>query len=269
MKSIRTYFLLTAGLLSLFYQTAAQGDLKKIKEWQVKEVESVTVDRLGNFFLTFKKGGIIKYDPNGKRMAVLKKTKPTLLEPWYHPAIFIYDRPRQKYFSYGRFFENPQEKNIEPQFAIEPYLACPTHDNRLWVLDHADYSLKNINPRTEEVIREFVIPATGHSPVFTFLREYQNFLFLEEKDHGIWIVSPLGALIRKLEIKGMGNFNFFGQELYYLENNTLRFINLVTGDTSEIKLPGKVKFALITDERLLTVSDNFKITLYNKVLAPE
>jgi hypothetical protein len=135
-------FISIALLTLVSVQAQAQNGFKKIKEWNSKPVASVAVDRLGNFFLVYAKGGVKKFDPDGKKMASLSGIKPTLLEPWFHPAIFIYDRATQKYFSYGRFFENVQVKDIEPQFAIEPYLACPTHDNRLWILDRADYSLK-------------------------------------------------------------------------------------------------------------------------------
>jgi hypothetical protein len=242
----------------------AQTQLSKIKEWSSGEISNAAVDRLGNFLLIYKKGGIKKYDPNGKVMASLRKSKPTLIEPWYHPSIFIYDRGTQKYFSYGRFFENVQEHKLPPEFAIEPYLICPTHDNRLWILDQSDYSLKKINPLSNEVQNEFVLNAGMPAPAFTFLKEYQNLIFLQEKN-AIWIINTLGKVINKIEGAQLGNFGFFGQELYYLESNTVRFINLLTEESYELKLDGDLKFALVTDERILTITKNNKVTLYNYI----
>lgn len=241
-----------------------QTQLIKIKEWSSTEIENVSVDRLGNFLLMYKKGGIKKYDPDGKVMASLKNRKPTLIEPWYHPSIFIYDRTSQRYFSYGRFFETVQEHKLPAEYAIEPYLICPTHDNRLWLLDIADNSLKKINPLSREVLNEFTLITESTTPSFTYLREYQNLIFLQEKN-AIWIVNTLGKVINKIESNHLGNFGFFGQELYYLENNTLHFFDLLTETRYEIKLEGNLKFALVTDERILTVSSNNKVSLFNYV----
>jgi len=263
-RHAKPYSYLITGLLIVFNLNAsAQNQITKIKEWSAGEIAGITVDRIGDFFLIQKKGGIKKYDPEGKLMASLPKRKPTLIEPWYHPAIFIYDRNSQKYFSYGRFFENMQEHKIAPEFAIDPYLVCPTHDNRLWILDKADYSLKKINPLTHEVVNEFTLDVESSAPEFTYLKEYQNLLFLQEKNKNIWIINTLGKIITRIEINNPVNFSFFGQELYYLENNTIKFFDLLTEARRELPLSGELKFALVTDERILTISTRNKISLYN------
>src|SRR5215467_746719 len=70
---------------------------KKIKELSFKNIDNVSVDRLGDLFVVFKNGSIKKYDANGRELAVLKKGKlPTLIEPWYHPRIFVYHRASQQ-----------------------------------------------------------------------------------------------------------------------------------------------------------------------------
>ena len=258
---IQSIFIIIFSLLFILEGRSQQ--LTKIKEWSAGEITNVSVDRMGNFFFILKKGGIKKYDPDGKVMASLSKRKPTLIEPWYHPSIFIYNRGTQKYFSFGRFFEDVKEYTLAPELAIEPYLVCPTHDNRLWILDKADFSLKKVNPLTQEVVNEFVLDTGSAAPEFTYLREYQNLLFLQEKNFGIWIVNTLGKVITKIEIKNPGNFSFFGQELYYLENNTIRFFDLLTEARHELALEGDLKFAIVTDERILTVSTKNKASLFN------
>jgi hypothetical protein len=257
-------FLFYVSFTLMALEGCGQTTLAKIKEWNAKEISNVTVDRIGNFFLINKKGAIKKYDPNGKVMATLPKSNPTLIESWYHPSIFIYDRATQKYYTYGRFFENAHEKKLPPEFAIEPYLVCPTHDNRLWILDKSDYSLKKINPLNNEVLNEIVVNTGSSVPAFLYLKEYQNLIFLQERN-AIWIINTLGKVINKIESTQLGNVGFFGQELYYLEKNTVHFLNLLTEEKYELKLEGELKFALVTDERILTVNTRNKVTLYNYV----
>ncbi|MBL7870641.1 MAG: hypothetical protein JNM78_03445 [Cyclobacteriaceae bacterium] len=244
---------------------SSQTDFKKIMEWKTKNVMLITEDRLGNFFLVQKDGKIKKYNPNGKILASGSEKSLTLIEPWYQPSIFIYVRSKQKYTISGRNFENKQEFDIEPAFAIEPYLVCPTHDNKLWILDHADLSLKKVNRLTNEVIHEFEVDSTMLSPnnEFIYLREYLNLIFLLDKNSGILILNHLGKLINKIEVTNLKSFYFYGEDLYYLSDNKLTFFNILTEKQREIQLPVDSQQAILTDERIITLDSNGKVTLYS------
>lgn len=252
---IPVWLLLTAG-------ASAQTDMKKVKAWKMKNLTGVSLDRLGNFFITRKNGKIIKFDINGNVLARLTNGQPTLIEPWYHPTIFIYNRGKQVYSVYDRNFENQKDYPIEPSLAIEPYLVCPTHDNKLWILDKADWSAKKVNPLTQEVLLEFEI----NQPGFTngiYLREYLNLLILLDSKAGILILNHLGKPIETIPVEKPGALYFYGEDLYYLEDNTLKFFNLVTEERHEMNLPPDTHWAVLTDERLLTVNSNRLITIYS------
>src|SRR5258707_10537556 len=152
---------------------------KKVKEFSVGKIDAASVDRLGNLFLVFRNGAIKKYDANGKVLASLKKGEtPTLIEPWFHPIIFSYFRKEQKYVLYDHKLQLTQQHKIDPSIAVSPFLVCPTNDNKLLVLDDADWSVKKFNPITSKVISEFGIDTTGFAvkPDFCCLREYQNLI---------------------------------------------------------------------------------------------
>ncbi|MBK8292918.1 MAG: hypothetical protein IPK96_20270 [Flammeovirgaceae bacterium] len=269
----RFYFFSFGLLICLLlsgYVGYAQTDLKKFKEWKAKNISSITLDRLGDFFIINKNGTIKKYDPTGKQMASLSKASTTLVEPWYHPSIFTYSRQKQTYSLYGRNFENKVAYHIEPALAIEPFLVCPTHDNKLWILDKADWSLKKVIPGSSEVLQEFTISseAINTDTEFTYLREYLNLIFLVDKNSGILVLNHLGQEIEIIPIKNLQQFYFFGEDLYYLENNQLKFFNLRTEETYQVDLPGKVVHALMTDEYILTINSQNQLTLYSYTMAP-
>lgn len=249
----------------------SQTNLKKIKEWKANHVTLLTEDRLGNFFLVSSKGKIKKYDETGKLVASVSKIAPTLIEPWYHPSIFIYSRRNQSYSVYGRNFEDRKDFTIEPAFAIEPTLVCPTHDNKLWILDKADWSLKKVNPLSTEVIQEFTLDPSVLMPSseFTYLREYLNLLFLIDKNSGIVILNHLGKVIETIEIQNLNQVYFFGDELYYLESNTLKFSNLLTEERHEVKLPEETIQAVMTDELIITLNFRKRISLYTYTLTAQ
>ncbi|MEQ1587632.1 MAG: hypothetical protein ABL895_17230 [Cyclobacteriaceae bacterium] len=249
----------------------SQTNLKKIKEWKASKVNLLTVDRLGNFFLVNSKGKIKKYDATGKLVASVSKTTPALLEPWYHPSIFVYSRKNQTYSVYGRNFEDRKDYLIEPALAIESTLVCPTHDNKLWILDKADWSLKKVNPLTSEVIQEFALDTSlfKASTDFIYLREYLNLIFLVDKNSGILILNHLGKAIETIAIQNPKQVYFFGDELYYLENNTLKFFNLLTEERHEVKLPDETAQAVMTDELIITLNFRNRVSLYTYALTAQ
>ncbi|MBI1769857.1 MAG: hypothetical protein HY015_07755 [Bacteroidetes bacterium] len=260
-KIFHTLCVLAVSLTSLISYSQTP---KKIKEFPAKNIESVSVDRLGNLFLIFKNGSIKKYDANGKVLASLKKgMKATLVEPWFHPSVFSYFRAQQQYTFYNHDLKVIQQQRIDPAVAVDPFFACPTNDNKLLVLDKADWSIKKVNPNTNKVLSEFSIDTTGltSKPEFSYIREYQNLIFLLDKNSGIFIFSNLGKKINHIPCK-IQNFGFYGEELFYLSEDRIIFYDLYSESTREVKVETG-KFVIVTDERIFVVRENDRVIIYD------
>ena len=260
---MRCKLIFALSFLLLFHAGQAQTLGKKIKDIKLKGVSQVSVDRLGNFFLISKSGVIKKYDAQGKEIASFKKTDVTLVEPWFHPIIFIYNKNKQTISTYGRNFENAKITPLDPAWAIEPQLVCPTNDNKIWIYDGSDASLKKVNPLTQEVMAEFSIDTTQfkNTPHFIHLREYQSMLFLLDPETGIYIFNNIGKRVNHIQASGLLHFNFFGEELYYLHENKINFFDLYTEENRTILVDPGFQFALVTDERILVIQQK-KGSLY-------
>jgi hypothetical protein len=257
-------FLFTSFLLlSLFHSCLAQVPTKKIKEFRASKINTITADRLGNFFLVLKNGHIKKYDANGKLVATTKAII-DLLEPWFHPSIFAFNRTHKKFIRYGRHFENPVATEIDASWAIEPYLVTVRADNHIWVLDRADATLKHIDPVTSATVSEFAIDTAqlNSKPNFTHIREYQNMLFVLDQNSGILIFTIFGKQVGFIKKSGILNFNFVGEELYYAQDNTIQFFDLTTGATRAMNVEGHNRFVLVTDERMLLIDDKENARLW-------
>ncbi len=245
----------------LFCNSLEAQILKKVKEIKAGKIESVAIDRLGDFFLVFKNGEIKKYDANGKVLASLKNSKPpTLLEPWFHPKIFAYDQQEQQIAICDRNFQSPDIQQLDPSVAIKPLLACPTNDNKLLVLDGADYSIKKVNPLNNEVMAEFFVDSAESKPNFIYMREYQNLIFLLDKNTGVVIYNTVGKKINQLKTDA-NNFGFFGEELYFLQDGKVVFFDLYTEKIRLVEV-GDGIFVLVSDERILLVKENGRVILF-------
>jgi hypothetical protein len=257
---MRILFLVFCFIPVLSY---AQTDFVKVKSWKAKKTELISLDRLGNFIFIEKSGRMIKYDSDGKKLATSGKQPVTLVEPWFQPTIFVYNRSKQHYNLLDRYFENSSTHAVDSAWAIEPILVCPTHDNRLWILDQADWSLKKVFPTTNQVIQEFSLaPENIEQAEFIYLREYLNLVFLLDKKSGIIILNQLGKVIERISAPGLAGFYFFGDEMYFVQDGKLKYFNLLTSQWREHALPSNAVQAIITDECLITLSATKEATLY-------
>lgn len=245
-------------LLSVnFIVAPASAQWKKLTSIaSANQILSVAVDRPGEFYTVDDQQTIRKYDSDGNVLQMARfVARPVVFDPHDGARLFA-------------FFADNNVANLSPSltitrsnpvdsaFAIHPFLVCPAGDYGLLILDSADWSIRKINLKTKTVIAEGILPdSITISSDFTSIREYQNFVFLLDRNKGIRILNSMGRLLKTIEIKGLKGFNFLGEELYYADGTKLRFFDLFTTETRSQDLPDSVDFALITDERLLTVKE--------------
>ena len=137
-------------------------------------------------------------------------------------------------------------------------MACAAGDNQVWIMDDSDWSLKRVNPSLSKVIVEAAIDMKqfNQKAEFIFMREYQNFLFIIEKNSGILIFNSMGKQLKKIEVPEIEYLNFLGEELYFKKNDKLVFYDLFDASTREVEIDPTCKFALLTDARKYLVYEN-------------
>jgi hypothetical protein len=239
-------------LVSLSLTTWAQTE--KIKSLTYKEsITAVAIDRSGDVYLTFDNGQIHKLDHNGTFQNKLTTT-PTLFEPHDGVRMFAYNRAGNNYTYLSPSLTPIASFQIDSSYAIEPWLVCSSGESNFWIIDSADKSLKKINTKSSQVEIETKLDTLTISDI-SFMREYQGFLFILYKQSDILIYNSIGKFLKAIKGKERHYFNFIGEELYFLENNKLKFFDLFSTETREINLPQPCTFVLITDERLLLIKD--------------
>lgn len=231
------------------------GPGKKIRTLTLSDtLVALAIDRPGDFYAVTATGQIQRFDRDGKLTLLYKAdTLPTLFDPRDGARLFLYYRQDQHYQFVNPSFHTLASYKIDPSFAIQPWLVCPSGEYKLWVLDKADNSLKKVNVRESQVEVEVAVDSTliGEATRFKTMREYQNFVFLLNRGKGIFIFSSLGRHIKTIDGPEMGNFNFLGEELYYLKGDSIRFFNLFTAGSREIKIPPGYTGAVLSDERMV------------------
>jgi competence protein ComGF len=255
--SMKILFLIPYLLVSTFGYTQQT----KINTLEIDDIQAAYVDRPGDLYIKQKDKIIKKFDVQGKLLNTFRfDNPPGTFDPRDGARMFVYFTKTQRCEFFSQ--ETKQEFVIEQHYAIEPTLTCSSGDHQLWISDRSDWSVKRINPNQSKVVAEGLIDQKQFSilPQFTFMREYQNFLFLIEKNTGILVFNSLGIQIKKIDAPEIEYINFLGEELYYKKNDKLIFYDLFDATTREQSVDPACHFALLTDTRIfLTYSNRVEI----------
>ena len=223
----------------------------------VDNVQSAYVDRPGDLYILQKDNTLKKISAQGELVSTLTfQHSPTVFDPRDGARAFVYNRTTQRCSFYSD--ETKQEFVIEQHYAIEPALVCSSGDYHIWIVDRSDWSLKKVNLSQSKVVAESFIDQKQFSKALDilFLREYQNFLFILEKNSGILIFNGIGKQVKKIPVTGIDYLNFLGEELYYKKNGTIFFYDLFDASQRETPVDPACKFALLTDASTFLVYDS-------------
>jgi hypothetical protein len=246
---------LTISLLLVVLSAYSQP--KKVRSVKISDtIVYGTIDRTGDLYITTSSGQLHRYDPDGKLLNLYRHHEvPTLFDPRDGARLFAYFRALRQYRYLNPSFDVTASYVLDSALAIDPWFVCSSGDHNFWILDAADWSLKRIDPKKELILTEatFSVSANQRPDDFTFMREYQGFLFLLDRSQGIHIFNSMGKLLKTIPVKNLACFNFLGEELYYQENDTLKFFDLFSAETREMAVPSPSIFTLITDEKIYTI----------------
>ena len=246
-----TRFLL---LIVLVVPFAAHGQFKKINTVEVSEdILTANVDRPGDLYITTVTGQFQKFDKDGKLALVYKNNPvPELFDPRDGARLFAFYRHDRQYAYLNPSFDFNKSFVIDSAFVAEPWLVCASGDFNVWVADAADATIRKINVNQGRVDAEAKLPATIDIKSVKLIREYQGYLFLLT-DKAIIIYNSIGKAVKTINTTS-SYLNFLGEEVYYLQDGKLRFMDLFTGEAREQILPATCVMALITDERLYLIN---------------
>lgn len=255
-----THFIIVTAFICVSLITVNSFAQRKIKTVELSDTIAIaSVDRPGDLYVITRAGQLQRFEKDGRlRNFYRKGPKLTQFDPRDGSRLFAYYREQSQYDLLSPSLDVVSSHKVDSVFALEPWLVCMSGDHSIWVLDASDWSLKKIDMNTGVVPAEVTlnIKPGKDKRDFISMREYQNFVFLLDAKAGILVYNNIGNLIRTIPQANLNYFNFIGEELYYLSGDKLRFFDLFTAETREVKLPAPADIALVTDERMFLIRKN-------------
>ncbi len=227
--------------------SSGQDTLLWVKSIPAAGLDKASQDTYGHLYISDVKGNINKYDSTGKFLLNYSPQKlgnVTLLEASNTIRIFVFYRDFQEYTMLERFLGPMPNSALDEEQVGFARQATLGSDYNLWIIDETDFTLKKYDRQFNKVLfktpLELLLDPRDYD--INFLREYQNNLYVNDKNSGLLVFDTFGSYKKRIGFKGLDFFSFHEDELYYMQNDTLFFFDLYLFTTREIPLPAGKKY---------------------------
>ena len=263
---LRRKFLCSFLLLAALYLPLAAQTISLSKQLEFAGPSAISIDRLGNFYFADQRRSVYKFSPEG----VLTTTySPAIsggissIEARNGIKILLFSYDQQRLILLDRFLREISAIDLSrlPFHAGNDLFKAATFsgDDQFWLFNESTFSVTKINALTQQPYFSTALNLIVRQKAYDvrFMREYQNNLYVVEKNAGIFVFDNMGNYRKTLPFPGLDYAGFIGDELYYLKDNTLHFYHLYNGQQRQINLAPEQNYTnvLVGDKMLYLFTD--------------
>lgn len=272
MRTVKNPYLLLFFFLLLALSSLAQEEWKLLTTVQVRKAEHISSDSYNNIYIADADGIVNQYDSLGKKITFFspgKKSKITSMDGSRNVNIFLFYKNFQEFKLLNRFLTEISTTKINNNQVGFASLGTMSPDNALWIIDEGDLSLKKINLKFNQIIINSsllpILPRSGNEFIFTHFKEYNNNLYLSDRENGIFVFDNLGNYKTLIQVSGIDYFDFRDNYLYFLDGTKLTLLNLTNGQIRipEKEFPKKTKIIFTSQKCYILNQDQLTIFEHN------
>lgn len=218
---------------------------------------AVSTDRNGNIYLLDQKRNIVQLDSLGKLINVFSppvRGRIATIDAWNPMKILAFYQDRQQLLLLDRFMRPISSTTLsEFDFSGTVRAAALSSDDGFWLFNETDFSLNKLSTQLRKITSDTPLNLILDKDRFDvrMIREYQNMVYMLDYNGGIYVFDNLGNYKKKLLHQGLSYIGFRNNELYFVKDNKLHFLNLYTTKLTTSDLPeGNYSHALISGNQL-------------------
>jgi hypothetical protein len=241
---IVSFFLLAAYPVAGFSQS-----LTLLVRIPLKRPTAVSADRYDNIYVGDHRGNILKFDPEGTLLQEFSPPQPGVInaiEAWSGMSIFSFSESLQAFTLLNRFLTPAPGApfRVTPEVSSFARTATLATDGQVWIFSDSDFELLKYDYLRQAVTLRIPLALTlqPQKHQIVYMREYQNMLFLVDRQSGVFVFDNLGNYKKKLPLKGLDFLGFQKDEMCALVENKLYFYHLYTSAEQFIELPAGTRF---------------------------
>ncbi len=261
-------FIIIPGLA--FTASAQQESWDPIAHIALKDPGLVSMDNQGFIFTSDLEGNILQFDITGlpvNNYSPVRQGRLSQLEAFWTVNIFTFSADLQEYRILDRFLNPIAENRISNEHIGLAKAATLGNNNIIWILDESDLSLKQYDYKRNQVLQNQPLSLILGSADLNIIdiREYQNLVFLNIKNEGVFIFDNQGNFIRLLKQEVNQKLSFWKENLVFLENENMVMMDYQSGLKKEIPIPNAMKNQkILIHQDYVLLYDQNGIRIYKK-----
>jgi hypothetical protein len=138
-------------------------------------------------------------------------------------------------------------------------MACGSVQNCFWFFDPRELALMRVDNKLEVIGNSGRLDQLlGFTPRPVQMQELDNWLYVNDPAHGILVFDLFATYYKTIPITGATRFEVRGNDLWYMQNDTLHRYDRRTFGTEHFPMPGegKVRDARIERGRLYLLRED-------------
>ncbi|WP_373494492.1 hypothetical protein [Aquiflexum sp.] len=265
-------------ILSLFFLSFHLSG--QVDGWGIPKIidfprlDKISLDNQGFIFLADLEGNLYQYSKDAKflnNFSPPRQGSLSQLEAFWTVNIFTFSADLQEYRILDRFI-NPVAENRIPMDLINLAKAATLGNNNIiWVFDETDLSLKQFDYIRNRIIQNqpLNLIIDRSSLEIVDIKEYQNLLFLNIRDEGVFILDNQGNFIKKLMAKPTQKLGFWKGYLIYLEDDKIVLLNFQSEKVESINIPTGIKAkGILVNQNQIHFYDANQVWIFDKSKTP-
>lgn len=223
------------------------------------EIIAISLDFQKNVFISMADGQLLKLDDSGNLLASFSQPNLapyTSLEMQNSLNPFCFARDNQQVVFLDRFLANPVVYDLSQWTSSFVWLATPSIDRQLWLLESDPFRITKIDRFTGNVLHEIYMQIGLEIEDLVYFSARQQNLILVDQYKGIYMFDLFGNLVKHVAENGVTFVQLIDDELfYYLETSLIQY-DLKSGAKLEIPVPGICSNVIRNGDTFLCVSND-------------
>lgn len=237
-------------------------------------IHQVSLDNQGFIFVANLEGNISQYDRDGNFQNIFSPSRQgrlTQLEASWTVNIFTFSTDLQEYRILDRFLNPITENKIQQDQIFLAKAATLGNNNIIWVFDESDFSLKQLDYKRNLVVQQQPLNLILENSNLDIIeiKEYQNMVFLNIRDEGVFIFDNQANFIRSLPIVLNQKLSFWKNNLIFISKGEITLMSFQSGVQENIPLPLNASSKnILVNQNSVLLFDTDQIYIYKKEETP-
>ena len=239
LKQLSVFFLLFAS----WFATSAQKDSSFVPFVKIKgDIIAFAADNFDNIYLLNSSDQIKKIDANGDSVAVFNNVrrygKVAQIDVSNPLRVLLYYKDFSTVVILDRLLSIRTTIDFRKQDIFQVQAVCLSYDNQIWLYDEFEHKLKKIDENGKLLFATTDFRQLfGEGFSFTSISDQDGFLYLYDKNKGVYVFDYYGTLKNIFSLTGYNNFRAVGKFITGTRNDSLMRYYPANLLLQEVRLP--------------------------------